>query len=122
MNDLRPVALTSAVMKVCEHVVLCTLEKTVKDYIDPLQFAYRKNRSTDDAVLYILENIYSHLEKTGSTVRLMFFDFSSAFNTIRTHLLVQKILNMKLPSSVFVFVLFFDGFLTILQADFSMYG
>ena len=102
MNDLRPVALTSAVMKVCEHVVLCTLEKTVKDYIDPLQFAYRKNRSTDDAVLYILENIYSHLEKTGSTVRLMFFDFSSAFNTIRTHLLVQKNLNMKLPSSVFL--------------------
>ena len=26
MNDLRPVALTSAVMKVCERVVLCKLE------------------------------------------------------------------------------------------------
>ena len=36
MNDLRPVALTSAVMKVCERVVLCKLEKLVKDYIDPL--------------------------------------------------------------------------------------
>ena len=56
-------ALTSAVMKVCERVVLCKLEKLVKDYIDPLQFAYRKNRSTDDAFLYSLENIYSHLEK-----------------------------------------------------------
>ena len=77
MNDLRPVAFTSAVMKVCEYVVLCKLEKLVKDYIDPLQFAYRKNRSTDDAVFY------SHLEKTGSTVRLIFFDFSSAFNTIQ---------------------------------------
>ena len=63
MNDLRPVALTSAVMKVCERVVLCKLEKLVKDYLDPLQFAYRKNRSTDDAVLYSLENIYSHLEE-----------------------------------------------------------
>ena len=30
----------------------------------------------------------------------MFFDFSSAFNTIQPHLLVQKLLNMKLPSSV----------------------
>ena len=77
MNDLRPVALNSAVMKVCECVVICKLEKLVKDYIDPLQFAYRKNRSTDDAILYSLENIYSHLEKTGSTVRLMLFDFSS---------------------------------------------
>ena len=55
MNDLRPVALTYAVMKVCECVVLCKLEKLVKDYFDPLQFAYRKNRSTDDVVLYSLE-------------------------------------------------------------------
>ena len=78
MNDLRPVALTSAVMKVCERVVLCKLEKLLKDYIDPLQFAYRKNRSTNDAILYSLEDIYSHLEKTGNTVRLTFFDFSSA--------------------------------------------
>ena len=62
MNDLHPVALTYAVMKVCERVVLCKLEKLVKDYLDPLQFAYRKNRSTHDAVLYSLENIYSHLE------------------------------------------------------------
>ena len=100
MNDLRPVALTSAVMKVCERVVLCKLEKLVKDYLDPLQFAYRKNRSSDDAVFYSLENIYSHLEKTGSTVRIMFFDFSSAFNTIQPHLLVQKLLNIKLPSSI----------------------
>ena len=32
----------------------------------------------------------------------MFFDFSSAFkfNTIQPHLLVQKLLNMKLPSCV----------------------
>ena len=52
MNDLRPVALTSAVMKVCERAVLC-MKKLVKDYIDPLQFAYRKNRSTDDAILYL---------------------------------------------------------------------
>ena len=45
MNDLTFVALTSAAMKVCERVVLCKLEKLVKDYLDPLQFAYRKNRS-----------------------------------------------------------------------------
>ena len=30
----------------------------------------------------------------------MFFDFSSAFNTIQPYLLVQKLLNIELPSSV----------------------
>ena len=44
MNDLRHVTITSAVIKVCERVVLCKLEKLVKDYTDPLQFAYRRNR------------------------------------------------------------------------------
>ena len=39
MNDLRPVALASAVMKVCKRVVLCKLEKSVKEYIYSLQFA-----------------------------------------------------------------------------------
>ena len=112
MNDLRPVALTSAVMKVCERAVLC-MKKLVKDYIDPLQFAYRKNRSTNDAILYSLEDIYSHLEKTGNTVRLIFFDFSRAFNTIQPDLLVKKLLNMKLPSSVISWI--FDYLTSRLQ-------
>ena len=64
-------------------------------------------------VLYSLENIYSHLEKTGSTIRLMFFDFCSAFNTLQPHLLVQKLLNMKLPSSVISWI--FDYLTSRLQ-------
>ena len=39
---LRPVALTSAVTTVCERVVLNKLAVSVKHFIDPLQFAYRK--------------------------------------------------------------------------------
>ena len=62
---------------------------------------------------YSLENIYSHLEKTGSTVRLMFFDFSSAFNTMQPHLLVQKLLNMKLPLSIISWI--FDYLTSRLQ-------
>ena len=53
LNDLRLVALTSALMKVCERVVLCKLDSVVKDYTDPLQFAYRRNRSTGGVVLYV---------------------------------------------------------------------
>ena len=43
----------------------------------------------------------------------MFFDFSSAFNTIQPHLLVQKLLNMKLPSSVISWI--FDYLTSRLQ-------
>ena len=64
-------------------------------------------------VLYSLENLCSHLEKTGSTVRLMFFNFSSAFNTTQPHLLVQRLLNMKLPSSIISWI--FDYLTSRLQ-------
>ena len=79
-NDLRPIALTSCIMKLFEKVVLMQLQVQVKDYVDPLQFAYRKNRSVDDALLHVLHSIYSHLENASSSIRIMFYDFSSAFN------------------------------------------
>ena len=45
----------------------------------------------------MLNNIYKHLDKPGNTVRIMFYDFSSAFNTIQPHLLVQKMKLMNIP-------------------------
>ena len=95
MNDLRPVALTSSVMKVFERFVLRRLQFLVRDFLDPLQFAYRSKRNVDDAVLYVLNRMYAHLDKTNTCIRLMFFDFSSAFNTMQCHLLVQKLTGMN---------------------------
>nr|KAG5707015.1 hypothetical protein BaRGS_019620 [Batillaria attramentaria] len=45
MNDLPPVALTSAVMEVFERLVLCKLQVLVSPFIDPIQFAGRPKPS-----------------------------------------------------------------------------
>ena len=50
LNDYRPVALTSVVMKSFERLVLSHLKSITDPLLDPLQFAYRGNRSVDDAV------------------------------------------------------------------------
>jgi hypothetical protein len=50
--------------------------------IDPLQFAYCPNRSTDDAIYIALHTALSHLDKRNAYVRMLFIDYSSAFNTI----------------------------------------
>ena len=105
MNDLRPVALTSCIMKVFEKCVLNHLKTLLCNVIDPLQFAYRVNRSTDDALLHILNRITSHLENKNSCVRLMFFDFSSAFNTIQPHLLCDKLKMYNIPASIISWLL-----------------
>lgn len=49
----------------------------------------------EDAILYMLHRAYSHLDKGGSAMRIMVFDFSSAFNTIQPHLLRDKLLQIK---------------------------
>ena len=59
--------------------------------MDPLQFAYRPGIGVDDAVIYLLHRSLSHLESTRSTVRVMFFDFSSAFNRIHPSLFRRKL-------------------------------
>ena len=104
MNDLRPIALTSCVMKLFERCVLVNLQHQVGDFIDPFQFAYHKNRF-DDAILHVLNNVYSHLEKTGASIRIMFFDFSSAFNTIQPHLLADKLCKMNVSPSLIIWIL-----------------
>ena len=69
----------------------------VDEKLDPLQFAYQSG-SVEDAKLLILNNLYKHLEKPQAHVRLLFADFSSAFNTIQPHPLIERLLcDFKLP-------------------------
>ncbi len=99
-NDYRPVALTSIPMKCLERIIKKILLNSVEHLLDPLQFAYRPGRGTDDATLTLLHKVYTHLDKSNSYVRLLFADFSSAFNTIQPHLLLSKLCNMGVSSSI----------------------
>lgn len=96
LNDYRPVALTSHVMKTFERLVLQHLRTLLTAFLDPLQFAYQPHIGVEDAIIFLTHKSLSHLEKQGSTVRVMFFDFSSAFNTIQPCLLRDKLLAMHL--------------------------
>jgi hypothetical protein len=63
LNDYRPVALTSVIMKCFERLVKDHITSTLPVTLDPLQFAYRPNRSTDDAITITLHTVLSHLDK-----------------------------------------------------------
>ena len=78
-------------MKVLERLVLANLRPQVRALLDPLQFAYQPHLGVDDAVIYLLQRAHSHLDGGGGTVRITFFDFSSAFNTIQPLLLGEKL-------------------------------
>uniref|UniRef100_A0A8C6LIY6 CCHC-type domain-containing protein n=1 Tax=Nothobranchius furzeri TaxID=105023 RepID=A0A8C6LIY6_NOTFU len=91
LNDYRPVALTSVVMKSFERLVLSHLKSTTGHQLDPLQFAYRANRSVDDAINMGLHFILEHLDQPRTYARILFVDFSSAFNTVIPEILTSKL-------------------------------
>lgn len=90
LNDLRPVAFTSLVMKALERVIKNAI--TAVDFqLDPLQFAYRAGRGVDDAKAFILDTMHKHLETPNTTARLLFADFSSKFNTVQPHIIAERL-------------------------------
>ncbi len=61
------------------HCIQVTVS-TFYQLLDPLQFAYRPNMSTDDAISQVLHSSLTHIDsKNGNYVRLLFIDYSSAF-------------------------------------------
>ncbi len=99
-NDYRPVALTPILMKYFERLVMQHIKSVLPPSLDPFQFAYRSNRSTDDAIATALHPALTHLDKTDTYVRLLFIDFSSAFNTIIPQQLIHKLVQLGLNTSL----------------------
>ncbi len=87
-------------MKSFERLVLAHLKDITGPLLDPLQFAYRANRSVDDAVNMGLHYILQHLDKPGTYARILFVDFSSAFNTIIPDTLQNKLTQLSVPTSI----------------------
>ncbi|KAK3523309.1 hypothetical protein QTP86_029514 [Hemibagrus guttatus] len=100
LNDYRPVALMSVVMKSFERLVLAYMKDITGPLLDPLQFAYRANRSVDDTVNMGLHYILQYLEKPGTYVRILFVDFSSTFNTIIPDTLLNKLTQLSVPTFI----------------------
>lgn len=65
LNDYRPVALTPIITKYFEKLVRTHITSILHPGFDPLQFAYRANRSTQDAITTVLHTALSHLAASG---------------------------------------------------------
>lgn len=100
LNDYRPVALTSIISKCLEQLVLAHLKSCLPSTVDPHQFAYHKNRSTEEAVSLALHSVLSHLDNNDTYARMLFIDFSSAFNTVIPSKLVTKLTDLGITAPV----------------------
>ncbi|KAK3518362.1 hypothetical protein QTP86_018292, partial [Hemibagrus guttatus] len=107
LNDYRPVALTLIVMKCFKRLVMRHIKTDLPPSLDPLHFAYCLNRSTDDAITTILCLSLTHLDNKDTYARMLFIDFSSAFNTIIPQHLIEKLSLLGLNTSLCNWILDF---------------
>jgi hypothetical protein len=113
-NDYRPVALTSIIMKCLERIVKNVLCEQTKPYADCHQFAYTRNRCVEDATVSLTNYVMKHVDNVNAPNRqhfakILFIDFSSAFNTIQPHILMQTLNNMNVNPYI---ILWINQFLT----------
>jgi hypothetical protein len=86
-------------MKCFERLVMAHINSILPETLDPLQFAYRPNRSTDDVISIALHTALSHLDKRNTYARMLFIDYSSAFNTLVPTNLITKQMTLGLNPS-----------------------
>ncbi|KAI4885076.1 hypothetical protein NFI96_008453 [Prochilodus magdalenae] len=92
-------------MKCLDRLVMRHIKDQLPPSLDPLQFAYRPNRSTEDDITTTLHLALTHLDNKDNYVRMLFIDFSSAFNTIIPQHLIGKLSVLSLNTSLCNWVL-----------------
>ena len=104
LNDYRPIALTSILCKYMEGIIRKHLLSDIVDKLDPFQFAYKSQRGVDDASITLFNLISKHLETKSAYVRILFIDFSSAFNTIEPFILLKRLISMNVNTSLILWI------------------
>jgi hypothetical protein len=110
LNVYRPIALTSVAIKCFERQIMAHINTIIPETLDPLQFENRPNRSTDDVISTAFHTFLSHLDKRDTYLRMLFIDYSSAFNTIVSSKHINKLRTLGLNTSLCNWIL---DFLTV---------
>ena len=100
-SDYRPISLLCSLSKVLEKLV----HQQISDYLiknnklDPYQSGFRKNFSTQSALLKITDDIRLAIDRKMVTI-LVLFDFSKAFDRVNHAKLLAKLARLNFSASV----------------------
>jgi len=93
-QQFRPIAITPIQSRILDKIALDYLDQDMKPREDVCQYAYKTRFSTTDALISTMDFILSSLDaNTGSAVKAIFLEYSSAFNTVLQNQLIQIVHN-----------------------------
>ena len=92
LSNYRPVSNLPFISKIMEKVVNTRIEQHLleNNLHDPLQSAYRKQHSTETAIIKIQHDIVQALD-SGRVAALVLLDLSAAFDTIDHAILLERL-------------------------------
>ena len=96
-KDLRPISLTPTLSKTCEQFVTDWLLEYIKEKIDRRQFGSLK---ITHALLSFVHHLLYETDTSKTAVRVFLLDFSKAFDLIDHNILLYKLYEMKVPSTI----------------------
>ena len=106
-SNFRPINLLPILSKILEKVISTQLMEYLENnnLLNESQYAYRINSSTEQALVNITEQIYKYIDK-GKITLLVLLDLSKAFDSVNHDLLLNKLVQLNIDSTWFVFFCF----------------
>ena len=101
LKNYRPVSNLNFISKIAEKMIMQRLDEHLTQHSlhDPLQFAYRKDHSTETAITKIHHDIITSLDE-GRCKVLASLDLSAAFDTADHDILLHRLCTYIMESGV----------------------
>lgn len=101
-SNFRPIHLLPILSKILEKAVAAQLMSYLEttNQLNPYQYAYRPQSSTEHALLNITEQIYTSIEN-GDISLLVLLDLSKAFDSVNHKKLISKLHNFQIETTWF---------------------
>ena len=101
-NDYQGINITAVIAHAFEKVIYkYHTRDIVEANLNQSQHVYRNGSNSTDALLAIQHTVYNYLDQLEyKAVRLFAMDFSKAFDSVKHHLLAEKLKNLPLNAYI----------------------